>query len=45
MVHRSTQAAVAAKLIGVPVDDIEELPAVDFRNLVMSVAGFLLAAE
>lgn len=39
------QAAVAAKLIGVPVDDIEDLPATDFRNLVMPVASFLLGAE
>lgn len=39
------QAAVAAKLIGVPVDDIEDLPATDFRNLVVPVASFLLGAE
>ena len=39
------QAAVAAKLVGVPVDDIEELPAIDFKNLVLPVANFLLGAE
>lgn len=36
------QAIVAAKLIGVPVDDILDLPAMDFRNVVFPVAGFLL---
>lgn len=41
----SFQAVIAAKLIGVPVDDIEALPAVDFRNLVFPVANFLLGAE
>lgn len=39
------QAAVAAKLIGVPVDDIEDLPATDFRNIVFQVSNFLLIAE
>lgn len=36
------QAIVAAKLIGVPVDDILELLAMDFRNIVFPVANFLL---
>ena len=36
------QAAVAAKLIGVPVDDILALPVTDFRKLVFPVANFLL---
>ncbi len=36
------QAAVAAKLIGVPVDDILALPVPDFRKLVLPVANFLL---
>lgn len=39
------QAIIAAKVIGVPVDDIESLPAVDFRNVVLPVANFLLGAE
>ncbi len=36
------QAAVAAKLIGVPVDDVLVLPVPDFRKLVLPVANFLL---
>lgn len=36
------QAAVAAKLIGVPVDDVLALPVTDFRKLVFPVANFLL---
>lgn len=36
------QAIVAAKIIGVPVEDIEELPGNDFKNIVLSVANFLL---
>lgn len=32
------QAIVAGKLIGVLADEIEDLPATDFRNLVMPVA-------
>lgn len=36
------QAAVAAKLIGVPVDDVLALPVPDFRKLVLPVANFLL---
>lgn len=36
------QAAVAAKLIGVPVDDVLALPVPDFRKLVFPVANFLL---
>lgn len=39
------QAAIAAKLIGILVDDLEDLPATDFRNLVVPVASFLLGAE
>lgn len=35
-------AAVAAKLIGVPVDDILALPVADFQKLVMPVGNFLL---
>lgn len=37
------QAVVAAKLLGVPVEDIQELPATDFRNIVVPVANFLLS--
>lgn len=36
------QAILAAKIIGVPVEDIEELPGNDFKNIVLSVANFLL---
>lgn len=36
------QAAVAAKLIGVPVDDVLALQVPDFRKLVLPVANFLL---
>lgn len=36
------QAIVAAKIIGVPVEDITELPGNDFKNIVLSVANFLL---
>lgn len=36
------QAVIAAKLIGVPPDDILALPAQDFRNIVFPVANFLL---
>lgn len=36
------QAAVAAKLIGVPVDDVLSLPVPDFRKLVLPVTNFLL---
>lgn len=37
------QAIVAAKLIGVPVDEVLEMPATDFRNIVFPVANFLLS--
>lgn len=37
------QAVVAAKLLGVPVEDLQELPATDFRNIVVPVANFLLS--
>ena len=36
------QAILAAKIIGVPVDDLLALPAEDFRKLVLPVANFLL---
>ena len=36
------QAVIAAKLIGMPPDDILTLPAQDFRNIVFPVANFLL---
>lgn len=36
------QAILAGKLIGVPVDDIMSLPAIDFRNVTYEVASFLL---
>ncbi len=36
------QAVLAAKLMGVTVTELEQLPAVDFRNVVLPVAGFLL---
>lgn len=36
------QAIVASKIIGVPVEDITELPGNDFKNIVLSVANFLL---
>lgn len=36
------QALVAAKLIGVPVEDVLDMPSADFKNLVLPVANFLL---
>ena len=36
-------AIVAAKLIGVPVDDLFDMNATDFKNITVAVAGFLLA--
>ena len=36
-------AIVAAKLIGVPVDDLFDMNAADFKNITVAVAGFLLA--
>lgn len=36
------QAVLAAKLMDVTVAELEQLPAVDFRNVVLPVAGFLL---
>ncbi len=36
-------AIIAAKLMGVPVDDILEMNATDFKNITVAVAGFLLA--
>ncbi len=39
------QAAVAAKLIGVPVDDVFAMTAGDFKKVVIPVANFLLTAH
>lgn len=36
------QALVAAKLIGVPVEDVLDMTSADFKNLVLPVANFLL---
>ena len=36
-------AIVAAKLIGVPVDDLFDMNAADFKNITVAVAVFLLA--
>lgn len=36
------QALVAAKLIGVPVEDVLDMTSTDFKNLVLPVANFLL---
>ena len=36
------QALVAAKLIGVPVEDVLDMPSADFSPLVLPVANFLL---
>lgn len=36
------QAAVAAKMLGVPVDDVLALPASDFKKVVLPVTNFLL---
>ena len=36
------QALVAAKLIGVTVEDVLDKPSTDFKNLVLPVANFLL---
>ncbi len=36
-------AIVAAKLIGVPVDDLFDMNAADFKTITVAVAGFLLA--
>lgn len=36
-------AIVAAKIIGIPVDDIFDMNATDFKNITVAVAGFLLA--
>ncbi len=37
------QAVIAAKLIGVPVEDLYAANATDFKNIIMAVANFLLA--
>lgn len=36
------QAVIAAKLIGVPVDDVLAMSGKDFRNIIFPVADFLL---
>ena len=36
-------AIVAAKIIDIPVDDIFDMNATDFKNITVAVAGFLLA--
>lgn len=36
-------AIVAAKIIGIPVDDVFDMNAADFKNITVAVAGFLLA--
>ena len=36
------QAAVAAKMLGVPVDDLLAMPASDFKKVVLPVTNFLL---
>lgn len=36
-------AIVAAKIIGIPVDDVFDMNATDFKNITVAVAGFLLA--
>lgn len=36
-------AIITAKLMGVPVDDILEMNATDFKNITVAVAVFLLA--
>lgn len=36
------QAAVAAKMLGVPVDDVLAMPASDFKKVVLPVTNFLL---
>lgn len=39
------QAIIAAKVIGVPVEDLEELPARDFSLIISHVINFLFVAE
>lgn len=39
------QGIVAAKMIGVRVEDLEELPAKDYANLVTSVANFFFTTK
>lgn len=36
-------AIIAAKLMGVALDDVLEMNATDFKNITVAVAGFLLA--
>ena len=44
-VSMNFQAIVVAKLLKVPVDDILDLPAGDFKQLVVPVASFFLNME
>lgn len=37
------QAVIAAKLMGIPVEDLYAANATDFKNIIMVVANFLLA--
>lgn len=39
------QASVAAKIIGVPVDDIMALNGTDFKKIILPVANFLLSQD
>ena len=43
MTTEEIAAIVATKLIGVPVDDLFDMNAADFKNITVAVAGFLLA--
>lgn len=44
-VSMNFQAVVVSKLLKVPVDDILDLPAADFKQLVVPVATFFLNME
>ena len=37
------QAGIAAKMIGVPVDEIMEMNSADFKKIIVPVASFLLS--
>ena len=39
------QGIIAAKMIGVRVEDLEEMPAKDYTNLVTSVANFFFTTK
>lgn len=45
LVSMSYQSIIAAKLIGILPEDLQAVPAKDFRNIIMPVANFLLGAE